>query len=299
MAGGGFVGRSQEWGDNMGCVKGTAAFVLLVTVYVWMGWRIKPSNESALLYLLPLFVVIWGNYLISMLFNKVTNREKENSKEIETVEPSIEPDTPIAFGYKCSWLAVPSDNTKGIAETIHLEEVRKSNWYSGLSYENPPYSLSSSRAFLTPPINGWTLIVLNDVELDHGLEQAYLRLSIEFGECQFFGSYRVVDFVEWARAISGKTVRRFSYAGGAGGYLVNDGEPTDAELELGFANLVGKTVDELNSGDDWDDESYRWPDESDPALLAGKWSVNPLNLDQVDDTGVGLLGLFLAKENNP
>jgi hypothetical protein len=33
-----------------------------------------------------------------------------------------------------------------------------------------------------------------------------------FDDVQFFGSYRVSDFVTWARALNGKSVRIFAYA---------------------------------------------------------------------------------------
>ena len=65
----------------------------------------------------------------------------------------------------------------------------------------------------------------------------FSRLMKRFDDVQFFGSYRVVDFVAWARARNGKSVRVFAYADGE--VFANAGEQTPEEAKLRFANLTG------------------------------------------------------------
>jgi hypothetical protein len=52
-------------------------------------------------------------------------------------------------------------------------------------------------------------------------------------------SYRVCDFVAWARAVKGKPIRIFAYFGSEGEVLANVGDQTAEEAKLKFANLSG------------------------------------------------------------
>ena len=62
------------------------------------------------------------------------------------------------------------------------------------------------------------------------------------------------------------------------------GELTPAEEELGFARLINsRTV-----GGDWEEVGF--PDEEDVMRIAGKWSINPQELDAYDSEGPGFLG---------
>jgi hypothetical protein len=60
-----------------------------------------------------------------------------------------------------------------------------------------------------------------------------------FDDVQFFGSYRVVGFVAWARALQGRPVRVFAYADGDGEVRANIGEQTPEEAKLRIATLSG------------------------------------------------------------
>ena len=130
-----------------------------------------------------------------------------------------------------------------------------------------------------------------------------------FTDVQFYGSHRVVDFVAWTRAIDGRPVRIFAYAGGGDCVLTNIGEQTPEEAKLRFANLTGLSPLEAN------DELFRlaeeqraeqdrlvasglsrreaiartrqvgpksFPGECDVVDLAGMWSINPMDLPEQD-----------------
>src|SRR5262249_41136620 len=74
-------------------------------------------------------------------------------------------------------------------------------------------------------------------EIGRKFDVLFSRLMKQFEDVQFFGSYRVVDFAAWARALRGKSVRTFAYADGEA--FANLGEQTPEEAKLRFANLTG------------------------------------------------------------
>jgi hypothetical protein len=135
-----------------------------------------------------------------------------------------------------------------------------------------------------------------------------------FDDVQFFGSYRVVGFVAWARALQGKSVRVFAFADTD--VLANVGEQTPEETKLGFPNLNGlspsdagdyifKMAEEQGAEEDALVASglsrrealarvrqYRRaiPGETDVIDLAALWSIDPTKLLNEDQP----LGLGLA-----
>jgi hypothetical protein len=142
----------------------------------------------------------------------------------------------------------------------------------------------------------------------------FSRLMKHFGDVQFFGSHRVVDFVTWARALEGEPTRIFGF--GDGDILANFGPQTSEEAQLGFANLGGLPPPDacdrpfviaeeqdaekdrlIASGLSRQDASARVretgrdaiPDESDVVDLAARWSIDPTRLsDQDHPAGLGL-----------
>lgn len=217
------------------------------------------------------------------------------------------PDTPISFGYKTSWFAVPTDDTDLVVSVLGLRNVVDANWQAGFYYKVEPYDghheSRNKRIFVTPPIDGWTLVetdlnyTADTSENINTLEGLLRDLSEKFGEAQYFGSYRVVDYASWYRFKNGNLVRGYSYAGGANGYYVNKGKTTSEETMLGYGDISNFTIDELNSAPHipYDKNGITiWPNEEHPALIAEKWSLNPLKLeiDYANNHGAGRLGLL-------
>ena len=78
---------------------------------------------------------------------------KRNSTSELPDDKSILEDKPVAFGYKCLWIAVKTINQQDVAKEIGLSNVKKSNWGTGITkaYEG--------LVFITPPVGGWILVV--------------------------------------------------------------------------------------------------------------------------------------------
>lgn len=227
------------------------------------------------------------------------------------------PDEPEPFGFKVSWLALKTSDPAAVLDALELREATPTNWESGLA---AMYASKRNEAwlFISPPVGGWVLAVSNSlpyptVETHHDIgrkfDALFARLMKRFDDVQFFGSHRMVDFVAWARALNGKPVRSFAYAGGAGGVLANFGEQTPEEAKLGLANLTGlspsEAEDELSriaeeqhaeqdalvTGGLSRREAIRrvrqsrgksFPNETDVVELAELWSVDPTSPPEQD-----------------
>ena len=131
-------------------------------------------------------------------------------------------------------------------------------------------------------------------------------------DVQFFGSYRVVGFTAWARALKGKAMRIFAYADGE--VFANVGEQTPEEAKLRFANLTGlsppdardkilKIAEEQEAEEDAlvasglsrqealarvRENGRAFPEEEDVVELAAMWSIDPRRLpNEAHLRGVG------------
>jgi hypothetical protein len=214
---------------------------------------------------------------------------------------SLMDDTPESFGYKMAWLAIRSADTAAVANALPLADMRKATWQEGIETVYEHYT--TDEVFVTPAIEDWTLVV--------GLwawgegsrpEQLIANLSKQFGEVQSFATHRVTEYHHWLLARKGVLVRSYAYVGAEGRVIVDYGEPTEAELELGYKKeptdeeydlVVASHPDEADEF--WDDFWWR-PDEEIVMELAGEWSVNPSSLDEDTPTsGTGIL----AKTTEP
>jgi hypothetical protein len=139
-------------------------------------------------------------------------------------------------------------------------------------------------------------------------------LMERFDEVQFFSSHRVSDFCAWARAEKGELTRIFAY--GDGGVLMNVGDQTPEEAELGLTDLTGLSLSDADDrifsvAEDLDeeqealvasglsqDEAYErvhengrhaFPTEDDVIDLSALWSLDPTRLSEMDHPpGLGL-----------
>jgi hypothetical protein len=137
----------------------------------------------------------------------------------------------------------------------------------------PPFPL-----FLTPPLDGWTLVVLAPSLAEAPFD--FAALSRELGEVQKFGSHRVVESHEWQRWVDGSPVRRYWWVGESGEIRLDDGEPAAAEGSLARkGDLDGE----------WD--ALDFPEEDTVLAVAAEWSIDPTTLDgHLDLPPEGLLG---------
>jgi len=193
----------------------------------------------------------------------------------------------MGFGYKTAWIAAHTQDGVRLCGALGLRNTVPCAAEVGIAAA----CSSSRKAFVAPPVQGWSLCVANgffQVADSRPPEFGELaaRLSAELEcEVQFFASHRVVEAHAWARARAGKLVRAYLYVGEQGEKVVDVGAPTAEERELGFAFFDPSSPD-ANTNTYWGREDLQYPDEEHVVLLAGRWSVNPVDLN---DLGSGTL----------
>lgn len=244
---------------------------------------------------------------------------------------STEPDLPRLFGGRVGWFAVVSDDMALVARVLGLGAIQVANWKSGLKVActpQPPSESPNRRVFVTPPLDGWVLVVgaslpypveadgsNNELErIARRFDALMLRLASHFDQVQHFASYRTSNFVTWTRRTE-RTYRSFTY--GDGCVYLNRGAQTKAERERGLPDLTGMDLgsanqalfqllaDEqakkdalLDSGLSLHEAMQRvgrsaMPDESHVAELAGLWSLDPARIEErFHAKSTGLLGLL-------
>lgn len=207
--------------------------------------------------------------------NGATAEYKSESKKILT-----EQDKPIDFGYKIVWIAVKTDNKSELSKILGLKNSKPSNWKSGIenAYENS--------VFITPQIGDWTLAVGMGLPLGDSresiekLEKVLNELSSEFGEAQFFGTHRVVEYHNWMKSINGKMERVYSYLGESMENIKVYGKPTEPESKL---NLFNSLSEEAKSDEYYERDDLDYADEERVMKIAEYWSVNPTKLTERTD----------------
>ena len=216
---------------------------------------------------------------------EITAEYKPKSKLILT-----ENDNPVDFGYKTVWLAVKTDNKKRISEILKLKNTKECNWKVGIAESY------NSSIYITPQIKDWTLVCgmsllngNNDKENIIYIKKTIETLSAEFGEAQFFGSHRVVEYQTWMKAINSKIVRAYCFLGESGENLVVEGEPTDFEKKYKLINTLSK---EAQDDQYFEREDLFYPDEDFVMKVAENWSINPQTLEERKDVKneLGIIG---------
>jgi len=209
-------------------------------------------------------------------------------------------DLPQDFGRKASWFAIKTSNTHAVINNLKLINLHSANWETGFYFGRN--SRCNSWVFVAPPIHDWTIVHTNlnfEDDIDEPIEILKV-LSKEFGEAQYFVSYRYSSHAAWWLSRKGKVVRGFDYLDG---YKINIGETTAAERDVGLPNITKFSIDKLNDllNDaefvEWDEHKpvtfldfinghflKRLIDvEDDVFMIAEKWSLNPQMLSKFND----------------
>ncbi len=98
--------------------------VILVYAVVAVLWRLRKRNEAP-----------------------TTTKDVTTHKALETIDTT--PDKPVNFGYKNSWLAVRASDSKGVIESLAIDNLQLANWHTGF------VAAYNGQAFVSPPVNGW------------------------------------------------------------------------------------------------------------------------------------------------
>ena len=207
------------------------------------------------------------------------------------------PDQAIDFAYKVNWFAIASNDSSLVIEALQAKSYQVANWESGLGVAIPSLDKRDKRnwIFVSPPLEGWVLVVgtslpypvMHTEDRHDGIGQQFdklaQRLAQKFDDVQFFGSYRVVGFIAWARFLKGEMVRVFSFGEGL---YANLGKQTPEEVLLKLPCLDGLNLSEAEDkiftfiGEDEDEDSPEngvFLDETGVIEMAELWSINPLN----------------------
>ncbi len=206
---------------------------------------------------------------------------------------AIEPDRPVAFGYRMSWLAIRTRDVAAVIDALRLHAPQAANWRTGLGsvYDR---TLGEGHVFVSPPVNGWTFVV--GLPLPAPVSRRFvdkatpllLELGRSFVEVQYFSSMPAIDYFAWARMIDGRVVRAFAI--GDEGVIWNKGRPSKEEKSMGlklfeFRGVRGRKGDVGGAME-------LYPTQDHLMGLAAKWSIDPTALDgQVADTGLGFIAI--------
>lgn len=216
----------------------------------------------------------------------------------KVVNLETDPDSPVSFGRKNLWIAVPASNSERVAQVLGLADVQPANWRSGFL---AAYAYPSSYVFVTPPVRGWVLAVGSgipdpgDPALLQNWRSAMAALSQAFGRAQFFASHRGSSYSAWSRYAGGREERLFAWAGEP----IHDlGSPLPEEREI-LARLPNPVAADEDP-DDRSGEDLRGPDEDDVFSIAAAWSVDPSAFDHSDGpTALGLVGKNPSARSRP
>ena len=239
----------------------------------------------------PILGMILGIGLI--LFILLTSLGKKSINKVNTINQPI-PDSAVGFGYKCEWIAVKTTEQEKVANVLGLKNLSKCNWKTGID------SAYEKGIFITPAIDGWTLVCGWGLE-NTGLAKITLKkesfdtlkvvlktLSNAFGEVQFFLTHRVVDTHCWIKSIKGEILRAYCISGEIGEVIICEGKPTDFEKNYHIdSSFDGQEAYYSKVG--YKNATYL--DEEFVMKVAGNWSIDPTQLDKRPDL-FGKFGLI-------
>lgn len=201
------------------------------------------------------------------------------------------PEDTVGFGYKIGWIAVSTDDTTAVAAELGGAGT-PIGWRRGVLA-----AYDGEGTFVSPPVEGWTLIVASAV-LEASLpelEAFIVELSRRHGEAQAFLTHRVFEYHGWALARAGTLIRSYVYDGAKRGNLRAFGAPLPEEDGLPTPYPPGAPfmtpTKTIYGGDPWPPEARH---EGDVSELAGRLSVDPTQLGMGEESGRGL-GVMLGR----
>lgn len=210
---------------------------------------------------------------------------------------NTEPDRPCPFGYRMGWIAVRTRDTRAVVAALGLATPRVANWRTGIGtvYDQ---KLGETHVFVSPPVNGWTFVV--GLPLPHPVGPAFadkclpllMGLGQRFVEVQYYLAYPPIDLFAWVRIIDGKVSRAFAI--GDEGVILSQGKTTKDERSLGLKLFELRGVKGRKG--DAGGALLLHPTEAHVMRVAGRWSIDPVKIDQAPKgpPATGFVGLAPA-----
>ena len=250
----------------------------------------SPASESSsdwvTLVMMGLFL---GILLVTVGFYFLTKHQTKKAKVHSThARPLFDEMVPDNLDLPEQWLAVRSGNIAAVQETLGLSNPRRCSWKKGF------LMASVERLFISPPVNGWILVVgpaLPAPEEDVDFCFHFLsHISQRLGHVQFFSLNRALGHHCWVRAHTGRIERAYAWCGET---LWNQGKMTPEESALKMTcHPYGRSIKEI----EFQEMRQLTTNTENISRLAARWSLNPAALKpEVFASSTGITGdLFPA-----
>jgi hypothetical protein len=174
---------------------------------------------------------------------------------------------PYLSDVTCRWIAVRGLDPALVRDAFGIHHATACSWEEGLT------RASEKHLFISPPVDGWVLVVGaplpdpgDDVDACH---RFLLNLSRKLGHVQFYSTHRALSHHAWVMVEDGAVLRAYAWSGSV---TWNEGAPTAAERTLGLRCLqYGDQPEDcgMDEADPFAPNAERVP------ALAARWSIDP------------------------
>lgn len=243
------------------------------------------------------FVVIIGYYLIKWSREKKKNQQqvqatrtttgdKFHASQYEPIEYFVNetPSAPIAFGRKATWLAIKTED----AESVAAQFAKPGKKQFKTNVENGIQGAFTQYLFVTPPIQNWVLVVGHGLDLQNQQQfDKFLEMSRLYGEVQFYGSFRGVNYSAWARFVNGEVLRAYSVADGEVYY--DAGAMTELENTFVQEEMDRAIDDDERNWIATEGKLHSISSEENVSRMAAYWSIDPQTLENYPVVGLGTI----------
>lgn len=189
---------------------------------------------------------------------------------LDVADDGLLPESPLAFGPKMAWLAIPGCKPSEVIAALRLGQVQPANWTKGLT---EAYA-DNNQVFVTPTLSGWVLVVgktlWQKADMNRSAENIPWLKDVGrlFGNACFYSTMRGLGNHGWVGIRGGNIVRAYGYSGELQELIWFVGEPTEEEIAINpaFANEAAESKQ----------PGFRpvVPDEKMVLAMAAAWSVD-------------------------
>jgi hypothetical protein len=174
-------------------------------------------------------------------------------------------------GTSFRWIAIRTSRLQAVQTALRVTKATPCTWEEGLS------AAHEQKLFISPPLNGWVLVLGAHLpEASEDVDRCFrflIELSRKLGHVQYFSVNRALSHHTWVQAEQSTILRAYSWAGKT---LWNQGLKTSAEIELSLKCFPYGEIPErppFGQPDPFARNTERVP------LLASRWSVDPTAVD--------------------
>ncbi len=235
-----------------------------------VAWR---DNDLIAGLLMAIFLVTLAIGIMCLLFLLTTIRHRQLGPSTSRAPQRVA--APRAWNPRlvtpCRWLSIQSSEPIRVQEALQLHKTTPCSWLEALTFSQ------DQQLFITPPVNGWILVLGSGLPSpSYDVDKCYvllLELSRKLGEIQFFSANRISNHHAWAQARDGRIVRAYAWNGQT---IWNEGAMTRAEADLhltcfDYAEAPQSFEDAMNNPVVINTQRV--------SRLASRWSIDPSSID--------------------